>query len=123
MGKEGQVVAAMKYYSQEETKELRSWLEEKVLRWPQVNRRKMFGCPCYQVNGKLFAFLVTSGIVITQLDRTDREALSDQHEITAFQAGKKVVQSWARLSIKNKEQFNQIVPFVRKSYESALRKP
>ena len=112
----------MKYYSEEDTKDLRLAFEEKVLCWPQVSTKKMFGCPCYQSNGKLFTFLVTNGIVITQLAQADRETLSRQHQTTFFQAGKNFVQRWVRLSIKNKGDLDRIMPFVRKSYESALRK-
>jgi uncharacterized protein YukJ len=87
----------MKYYSEEDTKDLRLAFEEEVLSWPQVSTKKMFGCPCYQVKGKLFVFLVTKGIVITHLEQADREELSRQHETTSFQAGKKIVQNWVRL--------------------------
>jgi hypothetical protein len=69
-----------------------------------------------------FAFLVTKGIVITQLEQADREELSRQHETTFFQAGKKIVQNWVRLSIKSKEELDRIMLSVRKSYEEALRK-
>ena len=112
----------MKYYSEEDTRDLRLALEEEVLSWSQINTKKMFGCPCYQVKGKLFVFLVTKGIVITQLAQADREELSRQYETTFFQAGEKIVQNWVRLSIKTKEELDRIMPFVRKSYKEALRK-
>ena len=111
----------MKYYSEEHTGKVRVGFEEKVRRWPQISTKKMFGCPCYHVNGKLFAFLVTNGIVITQLDEPDREASSRQHQTTGFQAGKKTVQHWVRLSVENRRDLERIMPFVRKSYEAARR--
>ncbi len=112
----------MKYYSEEDTKDLRLALEEEVLSWPQVSTKKMFGCPCYQAKGKLFVFLVTKGIVITQLEQADREELSRQHQTAFFQAGKKIVKNWVRFSIETKEDLDRIMHFVRKSYEEALRK-
>ena len=112
----------MKYYSEEDTKDLRLAFEDKVLRWPQVSTKKMFGCPCYRANGKLFAFLVTKGVVITQLTQSEREALSRQHQTTFFQAGKKIVKNWVRVQVKNKRDLDKIMFFVRKSYESAFRK-
>ncbi len=112
----------MKYYSDDEMKHLRTTFEETVLHWPQVSTKMMFGCPCYQVNGRLFAFLVTNGLVITQLDKADREALSNQHQTTFFQAGKKIVRGWVRLSTNNKKDLDRLMPYVRKGYESALRK-
>jgi hypothetical protein len=57
----------MKYYSEEETKEIRLALEGEILRWSQVSVKKMFGCPCYKVKNKMFVFLVTKGIVFTHL--------------------------------------------------------
>ncbi len=112
----------MKYYSEEETKDLRLAFEEKVLTWEKVSTKKMFGCPCYLANDKLFAFLVTKGVVITQLNQNEREELSSQHQTTFFQAGKKIVQNWIVFSIKNKRELDQIIPFVKKSYEYALQK-
>jgi len=111
----------MKYYSEEDMKDLRLGFDEKVLQWQQVSTKKMFGCPCYKANGKLFAFLVTNGIVITKLAQADRETISSQRQPTAFQAGKKIVQKWVRIPVKNKRDMGQIMLFVRKSYESALQ--
>ena len=112
----------MKYYSEEETKELRVALEKEVLNWNHVTTKKMFGCPCYQAKGKLFVFLVTKGVVITQLSLSYREGLSSKFQTSYFQAGKKTVKNWIRLSIKNLEQLESVMPFVRKSYEEALLK-
>ena len=112
----------MKYYSEEETKELRLAVENEVLKWDHITTKKMFGCPCYQAKGKLFAFLVTNGAVLTQLQSSDREELSKKFQTSSFQAGKKTVKNWIRLSIKNLEQLESVMPFVRKSYEDALLK-
>ena len=110
----------MKYYTEEDTLDLRLALEKRVLKWPKVTTKKMFGCPCYQVMGKLFAFLVTKGIVITQLDETDILKLSQKYNATFFQSGKKIVKKWIKLSIESKD-LDWIMPYVRKSYETALR--
>jgi len=55
----------MKYYSEEDMKDLRRVFEKEVLSWPEVSTKRMFGCPCYQADKRLFAFLVTDGLVIT----------------------------------------------------------
>ena len=65
----------MKWYIEEETKELRQALEKEILKWPQVDYKKMFGCPCYLANGKMFAGLVTKGLIITKLNETEKEEL------------------------------------------------
>lgn len=112
----------MKYYSEETTKLLRLGFEDKVLRWPRVSTKKMFGCPCYQANGKLFAFLVTNGVVVTQLGQADRERIARQHQSSIFKGGERAVQNWLRLPIEHTRDLGRIMPFVRRSYESALRK-
>ncbi len=110
----------MKYYTEEDTRDLRLALEKRVLNWPMVTTKKMFGCPCYQVISKLFVFLVTKGVVITQLDEADIVELSQKYNVTFFQAGKKIVKKWVKLSIEAND-LDKIMPHIRKSYETALR--
>lgn len=108
----------MKYYSEEDTKHLRLVLEEEVLRWPGVVRGKMFGVPCHLAGGKLFAFLVTRGVVITKLEQADREALFQQPNVTAFRSANKVYRKWATLSIDDPKDMDGLMPSLRKSYEA-----
>lgn len=110
----------MRYYSEEETREIRIALEKEVLGWNQVSMKKMFGCPCYKVKGKLFVFLVTKGIVFTHLGQTDKEKLSLEHELDFFNTGKKKIKNWPQLSIPSVRELRAIMPYVRKSYERAL---
>jgi len=110
----------MKYYTEEDTKDLRLALEKQVFNWPNVTTKKMFGCPCYQVNEKLFVFLVTKGIVITSLNEVEIEELTQKYITAFFQAGNKIVKKWVKLSIEPNDLGN-ILPYVRKSYESALQ--
>lgn len=84
----------MKYYSEEETKELRQALEEQVLNWTGVTKKKMFGCPCYKANEKLFAFLVTNGIVITKLQPSDREEQVNTEPATSKPGKKQLRIGW-----------------------------
>ena len=112
----------MKYYSEKETKDLRVALEREILGWNHVSTKKMFGCPCYQAKGMLFVFLVTKGIVITQLQTADRIELSNQQQTTFFQAGKKTIKNWLKLPIENIEELDEVIPFIRKSYREALQK-
>ena len=109
----------MKYYTEETMELIRLAFEKRLLKWPKVNIKKMFGCPCYQVNKKLFAFLVDQGVVITQLEQLEREALSSKFVAAPFKAGRKVVQNWLRIPIKDKQDLSRILRFVKKSYENA----
>ncbi|UCG70976.1 MAG: hypothetical protein JSV09_08270 [Thermoplasmata archaeon] len=111
----------MKYYSEEETKDIRSAFEKEVLDWPEVSTKKMFGCPCYQADSKLFSFLVTKGVVITKLDEKERGAIDKKFPTEPFQAGKKTVQAWIRIPVENKTDLNKTMPFVKKSYKTALK--
>lgn len=111
----------MKYYSEEDMRDSRLKLEKRILRWANVSTKKMFGCPCYKADGKLFAFLVTNGVVITKLDQNQRETLSRRYDVSSFQAGKKIVRNWTRLSMNHKGELEEIIPYIRKSYESVLR--
>ena len=110
----------MKHYSEEETIDLRLAFEEQVLNWARVSKKKMFGCPCYKVDEKLFAFLVTKGVVITKLNKDERETISSQNQTTPFKAGKKIVQDWVKITIENKTDINKIMRFVKKSYDNAV---
>lgn len=112
----------MKYCSEEDTRDLRLSLEREILGWSDVTTKKMFGCPCYEAKGRLFVFLVTKGIAITQLQPADREKLATQYETSFFQAEKKNVTKWVKLPIRNNKELDSIMPFIRKSYEEALQK-
>ena len=112
----------MKYYSEDDTRELRLALEGEIFTWKEVSKKKRFGCPCYQAKGRLFVFLVTKGIVITQLQPADIGAISRLYESSFFKAGKKIVSKWPRIPLRDKEDLEKLMPFVRRSYEEALLK-
>ena len=110
----------MKYYIEEEMQEIRTAFEDEILCWLNVTTKKMFGCPCYQVNNKLFSFLVTGGVVLTKLSESDRESLNSIYKTTPFQAGKKTVNNWPQITINNKSELAKIITFVEKSYNAAM---
>lgn len=112
----------MKYYSEEETKDLRLALEDEVLSWPHVGTSKMFGCPCYRARGTLFAFLFMDSLVVTSLGEKDREKISRQRKTMPFEAANRKIKSWVRIPIQNNRELDKLMPFVRKSYRSALKK-
>jgi hypothetical protein len=110
----------MKHH-EEQAKAMRRLLEQEILRWPQVTSKKMFGCPGYQAGDKLFAFLVSDGVVLTQLDEAEREALFRQYPATFFQAGEKIIRAWTRVFIDQEQEIKQLLPYLYKSYQSALK--
>jgi len=110
----------MKYYSEDETKELRLKFEEEVLNWLNVSKKTMFGCPSYTANNKLFAFLVTNGIVITSLSQSDRDKLFLKHQSKPFVSGKRTIKKWSMVSVNKLREMDEILPFVKRSYNLAL---
>jgi hypothetical protein len=71
----------MQYYNEEKMQNLRLRIEEEILKWPNVTTKKMYGCPCYKNKEKLFAFLVTDGVVLTKMSEHDRIKLSKEFTI------------------------------------------
>jgi hypothetical protein len=114
----------MKYYSETADKDLRLALEAVVRAWPAVTARKMFGCPCYQANGKLFALVVSGGIVITRPAESDRETLIKQFLAVPFQVeqstGVKNMKTWLRVPALTRIEVDKLLPYLRQSYEAAL---
>ncbi|MGC9522062.1 MAG: hypothetical protein ACP5HG_09295 [Anaerolineae bacterium] len=110
----------MIYYTESEAQELREAFEKTVLQWPQVTTRRIFGCPAYLADGKLFAFLVTDGVVITQIRKRDREAIAEDYETEPFKAGEREIIRWLQVTIDDLARLGRIVSLVRKSYETVL---
>ena len=98
-------------------KYLRLALEKEVLFWDRVSYRKMFGCPCYKVNEKLFVFLVTGAIVFTHLNETDRAELVSLFQASSFKAGRKDVKNWLQVPVSSIEEIGNLMHFIRKNYQ------
>jgi len=113
------VLVILKWYIEEETKELRESFEKEILAWPQVTSKKMFGCPCYLANGKMFAGMVTKGIVITKLTSLEKEELEKMRETKPFTTGAKTIRNWVRVNL-DPEDLKEIMSYVKKSYERAM---
>jgi len=109
----------LKWYIEEETKELREAFEKQILKWSQVSFKKMFGCPCYLANGKMFAGMITKGIVITKLSSLERGELEKFQVTKPFVAGDKIIRSWVSFELDSKD-LEKIMPFVEKSYNRAI---
>ena len=109
----------MQYYSEEEAQALREAFEKHVLYWPKVTTRRMFGCPAYLVDGRLFAFLVTGGVVITQLRLKDRQLLAEENTTEPFKAGERTIERWTQVAVDDPKALGRIMGFVRTSYQTA----
>lgn len=109
----------MKLYTAERMDPMREAFEADVLLLPDVEGRKMMGCPCYMARGKMFAFLVDDAVVITRLEQMERDRLEAEHGAGPFTHGPRVMAGWARVPVEE-EDLAGILPYVKRSYEAAL---
>ena len=107
----------MHYYNEERMHTLRLAIEKEILNWPDVSTKKMYGCPCYKHHDKLFAFLVTDGVVLIKMSEQDKMNVSKEFEVKPFQAGeKRVMYRWPQIRVKDTSDLEKILPFIKKSY-------
>jgi len=111
----------MDYYSEDKGRELREAFEERTLHWPMVTVRRMYGCPAYLADGKLFAFLVTDGVVITQIGKRDRESAASAFATALFKAGEREIGRWLIITLEDVKQLNRLMRLVKNSYETVLQ--
>jgi hypothetical protein len=109
----------MQYYKEEKMHDLRLRIEKEVLSWPGVTARKMYGCPCYKNKEKLFAFLVTDGVVLTKLNQQDAVKLSKEFAVKPFQAGRRTMNKWPQVSVQAASDVQKILPFIKSSYSQS----
>lgn len=110
----------MKYFDKEEGAALETAFEDVVLNWPDVAATTMFGCPSYQADGTLFAVLVTEGVALTRLPSDHHEQVAQAFETGPFQAGERTVTKWVQVIIEDPAELDDLVPYIKASYESAL---
>jgi predicted DNA-binding protein (MmcQ/YjbR family) len=106
----------MKYYNEEKMQNLRLKIEKEVLSWPHVTTKKMYGCPCYKYKDKLFAFLVTDGVVLTKVSEQDKMKLSKEFSIKPFQAATRTMKGWPQIPVDEASDLDKIIPFIKNSY-------
>ena len=112
-------VRLMKLYHEERMDPIKEAFEADVLLMPDVNPRKMMGCPCYMAGNKMFATIVDDAIVITKLGEEDRDTLMADHDAGPFTHGTKVMSKWMKVPIEKEEDLDVILPYVVRSYEAA----
>ena len=109
----------MQYYNEEKMHNIRLRIEKEILNWPDVTTKKMFGCPCYKYKNKLFAFLVTDGLVLTKVSEQDKINLSKDFPIKPFQAATRTMKNWPQIPVDENSDLTTILPFIKKSYNQS----
>jgi len=107
----------MQYYNEEKMQNIRLKIEKEILGWPDVTTKKMYGCPCYKYKNKLFAFLVTDGVVLTKASEQDKMKLSKQFLIKPFQAATRTMKGWPQIPVDEVSDLEKIIPFIKNSYD------
>jgi hypothetical protein len=109
-----------RYYDPATMGPVRDGLEARVKDWPGVHAGVMFGCPCFDADGKLFAFVATHGVVLTQLEWADRAELAKLFRAGPFapEPGRAATK-WSHVPAMKPEDLEPLVPWIRKSYEAA----
>jgi hypothetical protein len=107
----------MQYYNEEKMKSFRLRIEQEVLSWPSVSTKKMYGCPCYKYKEKLFAFLVTDGVVLTKASEQDKISLSEEFESKPFKAATRTMKGWPQIPLDETSDLKKIMPFIKNSYD------
>jgi hypothetical protein len=109
----------MQYYNEEKMQNIRIQLEKEILSWPHVTTKKMYGCPCYKNKDKLFAFLVTDGIVLTKASEQDKIKLSKTFPIKPFQAATRTMKGWPQIPVDETSDLTKIIPFIKNCYHQS----
>ncbi len=107
------------YYDESTMTLLRDELEEEVLAWEDVAPRRKFGCPAYQVDGNLFGFLVTDGLVLTRCPPKVREQLEHDVGAGSFESGPVPVEDWVQVPVREPGSMHGLMEAVKASYEEA----
>ena len=109
----------MQYYNEEKMKNFRLRIEKEILNWPDVTTKKMYGCPCYKYKDKLFAFLVTDGVILTKTSEQDKMKLSKEFTIKPFQASTRTMKGWPQIPVDETSDLEKIIPFIKNSYNQS----
>ncbi len=111
----------MPYYSEAETKDLRLKAEEIVLAWPGVIKKMMFGSSSYGVGKTFFAMMVTGGIILTRLSEEEKTRLLNDSRAGYFVGHGRTMKKWVLISLPDPSELENYLPFIRSSYEAALK--
>jgi predicted DNA-binding protein (MmcQ/YjbR family) len=98
---------------------LRLRIEKEVLNWPSVTTKKMYGCPCYKNKEKLFAFLVTDGVVLTKVNEQDKIQLSEEFTIKPFQAGQRTMNKWPQIRVDEIADLEKTIALIKTSHNQS----
>ncbi|HZG55062.1 hypothetical protein [Paenibacillus sp.] len=110
----------MKYYEESVGGALREAVDRLVGAWDGVGRRRMFGCPCYTANGKLFAVVVNGGVVLTKLSSAEARDRGSPLPVEPFRTGNKSVGAWSAFAVASPAEAALLADWIKECYLAAL---
>jgi hypothetical protein len=85
----------------------------------ECNDEKNVWLSMLQKQGKLFAFLVTDGVVLTKVSEHDGIKLSKEFTIKPFQAGTRTINKWPQIRVDEVTDVGKMIPFIKNSYDQS----
>lgn len=111
-----------RYYDETSMGRVRMDLERRVNTWPRVRPGQMFGCPCFYADDKMFVFVATGGVVLSQLDEGDRGRVAKEFGAGPFAPTPgRAATKWSHVPTSTPEDLEPLMPWIRKSYEAARK--
>ena len=107
------------------TKAMQAALEDHLLQWPGVTRRKIFGYDGYYGDGRLFAFIGERGIVLKPPE-AEREALLARDGASGWSPdpGKELTKAkWIEAPCADEETLEALLPFLAHALSAARTAP
>jgi hypothetical protein len=109
-----------RYYDEASMGNVRIDLERRVSGWPGVRPGQMFGCPCFYADDRMFMFVATGGVVLSQLDEGDRDRVAEEFRAGPFAPTPgRAATKWSHVPVSRPEDLDPLMPWIRRSYEAA----
>lgn len=110
-----------KIYDEESMGGLRELLEERILEWPGVVKRPMFGTPGYAVEGKVFASLMQDSLTVkldpAQFTRFEKALGAKPFTYEMGDGQARVMTGWLRIPYVDEGDLDRIEPAARAAYQ------
>ena len=74
--------------------------------------------PATNIN-KLFAFLVTDGVVLIKVSEQYKMKLSKLFKIRPFQTATRTIKKWLQIPVDEKSDIEKIISFIKNSYNQS----
>ena len=97
--------------------EIKEQLDPRLLQWPGVTSREMFGAICYLVQDKMFA-IVTQDSVATKLPEHERQEAISKHGASEFVVSSgRPFGEWTQFPAADPNELDSVMPWVNKGYD------